>query len=367
MKAVILVGGYGTRLRPYTFTHPKPLVPFCNLAIVEHQIAALSKVGVNHVILAVGHMEDAMTKGVKHFEDKYNLKVTFSIEKEPLGTAGPLGLCRALLTESEDPFFMLNSDVACEFPLADMLSFHKDHGKSGTILITPVEDPSKYGLVVSEKGTGRIEQFLEKPPAGQSSYPSDKINAGIYILQPEVLKLIPEPTVQMSIEREIFPALVLKSDVYSYLLPGYWMDVGQPKDFLKGTTLHLKSLRSHAELAPQLASGPNIKGNVLIHETAQVSPDALLGPDVVIGPNCVVEGNARIQSSTIMENTVVQKAAFVKNSIVGWNSKIQAWAHLEGCFLGEDVNIGAEVVLIDTTVCPHKASNANSLSASVQL
>jgi mannose-1-phosphate guanylyltransferase len=371
MKAVILVGGFGTRLRPFTFTHPKPLVPFCNMPIVEHQIKALVSVGVNHVIFAVGHMEDAMVKGMKPLEEKYKIKLTFSIEEEPLGTAGPLGLCRELLSENQDePFFMLNSDVACEFPLKDMLSFHKSHGEQGTILITPVEDPSKYGLVVSDKETGLIQQFLEKPPAGQSSYPSDKINAGIYILQPKILSLIPLPNPKphnISIERQIFPELVIQKSLFSFVLPGYWMDVGQPKDFLKGTVLHLKSLRNHASSCTELATGPNIKGNVFIDPSAKVSPDATIGPDVVIGQNCVIEGGVRLVGSTIMEGSTVRAGALVKNSIVGWSGNIKSWAHLEGCFLGEDVTVAPEVILIDTVVCPHKSSGANSLTASIQL
>lgn len=372
MKAVILVGGFGTRLRPFTFTHPKPLVPFCNMPIVEHQIKALAEVGVNHIILAVGHMEDELTKGMKPLAEKYNVELTFSVEDEPLGTAGPLSLCRELLSENiDEPFFMLNSDVACEFPLADMLSFHKSHGTLGTILITPVEDPSKYGLVVTDKETGKIQQFLEKPPAGQASYPSDKINAGIYILQPKVLDLIPLPNPKphnVSIERQIFPELVIQNNVYAFTLPGYWMDVGQPKDFLKGTTLHLKSLRNHAKTSHELApAAKNIKDNVLIHPTAVVSPEALLGPDVVIGANCVIEANVRLVGTTVMEKTIVRSGAYVKNTIIGWEGQIKSWAHLEGCFLGADVNVGEGVVLMDTIVCPHKGTNANSLSSSIVL
>lgn len=160
MKAVILVGGYGTRLRPFTFTQPKSLVPFANLPIMEHQIAALAKAGVDQVILAVGHLPHLLLKQKEALEKTYNITIHFSIEDVPLGTAGPLALCRELLQTDAEPFFMLNSDVACEFPFERMLNYHKSHGKEGTICVTPVEDPSRYGLVVYDKTTVRIEVFI---------------------------------------------------------------------------------------------------------------------------------------------------------------------------------------------------------------
>jgi mannose-1-phosphate guanylyltransferase len=137
MKALILVGGFGTRLRPLTFSKPKPLVEFANRPMIMHQIAALAKVGCTEIILAVNYQPDIMHAAMKKVEEEYNLKITFSIEEEPLGTAGPLALARDNLSSDPDPFFVLNSDVICEFPFADLLAFHKAHGGEGTLMVTP--------------------------------------------------------------------------------------------------------------------------------------------------------------------------------------------------------------------------------------
>ncbi|GAA6080280.1 inositol hexakisphosphate kinase 1 isoform X1, partial [Tachysurus ichikawai] len=138
MKALILVGGYGTRLRPLTLSVPKPLVEFCNKPILLHQVEALVKAGVRHVILAVSYMSDLLEREMKAQEQRLGIKISLSHEKEPLGTAGPLALARELLTDSDESFFVLNSDVICDFPFEDMLKFHKNHGKEGTIVLGPL-------------------------------------------------------------------------------------------------------------------------------------------------------------------------------------------------------------------------------------
>lgn len=187
MKALILVGGYGTRLRPLTLTKPKPLVEFANKAMVLHQIEALKRAGVDHVILAVSYLSDMLEKEMSHEAALMNIRITMSQEVEPLGTAGPLALASKYFEETPDePFFVLNSDVICEFPFQEMLAFHRAHGKEGTIMVTKVEEPSKYGVVVYDQATGRIRKFVEKP----KEFVSNKINAGLYIFNTGILKRI---------------------------------------------------------------------------------------------------------------------------------------------------------------------------------
>lgn len=187
MKALILVGGYGTRLRPLTLTKPKPLVEFANKAMVLHQIEALKRAGVDHVILAVSYLSDMLEKEMSHEAALMNIRITMSQEVEPLGTAGPLALASKYFAETpEEPFFVLNSDVICEFPFQEMLTFHRAHGKEGTIMVTKVEEPSKYGVVVYDQATGRIRKFVEKP----KEFVSNKINAGLYIFNTGILKRI---------------------------------------------------------------------------------------------------------------------------------------------------------------------------------
>jgi mannose-1-phosphate guanylyltransferase len=179
------------------------------------------------------------------YEKTFNVKITFSIEAEPLGTAGPLKLAEKILGKDDQPFFVLNSDVICDYPFKELAAFHKSHGDEGTIIVTKVEEPSKYGVIVHKPShASRIDRFVEKPV----EFVGNRINAGIYILNPSVLERIElRPT---SIEQEIFPAICADGQLHSFDLEGYWMDVGQPKDFLAGTCLYLSSLsKDRAELS----------------------------------------------------------------------------------------------------------------------
>lgn len=227
IRALILVGGYGTRLRPLTLSRPKPLVEFANKPILLHQIEALVQAGVTEVILAVSYRAEQMEMELTEEAKKLGTNLIFSHESEPLGTAGPIVLAAEYLNKNSEPFFVLNSDIICEFPFRELAQFHRSHGQEGTIVVTKVEEPSKYGVVVY-KENGCIESFIEKP----QEFISNKINAGIYILNPTVLKRIKlQPT---SIEKEVFPGMANDSQLYAFELQGFWMDVGQPRDFLTG-------------------------------------------------------------------------------------------------------------------------------------
>lgn len=280
MRALILVGGYGTRLRPLTLSRPKPLVEFANKPILLHQIEALVQAGVTEVILAVSYRAEQMEIELTEEAKKLGTSLIFSHETEPLGTAGPIALAAEHLKKSSDPFFVLNSDIICEFPFKELAQFHHSHGKEGTIVVTKVEEPSKYGVVVY-KEDGCVQSFVEKP----QEFISNKINAGIYILNPDVLKRIKlQPT---SIEKEVFPGMATDGQLFAYELHGFWMDVGQPRDFLTGMCMYLKSLRQKSP--GQLREGSEIVGNVLIDPTAKIGTDCQIGPNVTIGPGVVLE------------------------------------------------------------------------------
>lgn len=413
MKALILVGGYGTRLRPFTFTLPKPLVPFANKPIVFHQMEALIKVGVKEIILAVNVKPDDLVREVDKFAAEHKITVHYSKEDTPLGTAGPLALARELLqtqpsadggrVPSSAPFFMLNSDVICDFPLEAMLNFHTRAGAEGTILSTEVKDPSKYGVIVPQ-AEGPIDQFVEKP-TGVS--PSNRINAGIYLLNTGVLDFVPSNT-PMSIEREVFPRMLApKKTLFSMHLPGYWMDIGQPKDYLTGTGLHLASMEKHSPLllmapTPRVAASASVPhgaessgspvtspastpaspagaaeskedrkrhshkvriiDNVLKDSSAVIGENSEIGPDVIIGAGCVVGRGVRLQRTTLMDGVRIGDGAFIKDSIIGWQSTIGDWARVEGSSLGQDVTVGREVFMNQAIVLPHKGVSASLLT-----
>jgi len=346
MKALILVGGFGTRLRPLTLSIPKPIVEFANKPSIIHQIEALVEVGVNEVVLAVNHPE-GMKKCMQEWEIKLGIKITYSIEEEPLGTAGPLALAKDILSKTGEPFFVLNSDVICHFPFKDLLKFHKTHKAEGTIIVTKVEEPSKYGVVIADSA-GKITQFVEKPQI----YVGNKINAGIYIFNPSILKRIPlEPT---SIEKAIFPIMALEEQLYCMVLKGFWMDIGQPKDYLTGTRLYLSQKEETSSNC--LKKGKGIIGNVMIHETSRIGNDCLIGPNVVIGPNVIVEDGVRLKDSVILEGAKIGNNSCISRSIIGWKSSIGHWVNIQNIsVLVMDVTISNELFINGASILPHKA------------
>ncbi|CAH8355682.1 unnamed protein product [Eruca vesicaria subsp. sativa] len=355
MKALILVGGLGTRLRPLTFSMPKPLVDFGNKPMILHQIEALKAAGVTEVVLAINHQQpEVMLNFVKEYEKKLEMKITFSQETEPLGTAGPLALARdKLIDESGKPFFVLNSDVICEYPLLEMIKFHKNHGAEATIMVTKVNDPSKYGVVVMEEEAAteeeeeeaRVKSFVEKP----KHFVGDKINAGIYLLNPSVLDRI--QLRRTSIEKEIFPKIASEKKLYAMVLPGFWMDIGQPKDYLTGQRMYLDYLRKNAP-GELLVSGDGIIGNVMADETAVIGDRCLIGPDVVIGAGCVIESGVRLFGCTVMRGARIKEHACVSDSIVGWDSTVGSWARVADItVLGKDVHV-ADAEVIQMSVKP---------------
>ncbi|XP_061052821.1 mannose-1-phosphate guanyltransferase beta isoform X1 [Eubalaena glacialis] len=373
MKALILVGGYGTRLRPLTLSIPKPLVDFCNKPILLHQVEALAAAGVDHVILAVSYMSQVLEKEMKAQEQRLGIRISMSHEEEPLGTAGPLALARDLLSETADPFFVLNSDVICDFPFQAMVQFHRHHGQEGSILpvkfrttcvsrlrstglglkspctqVTKVEEPSKYGVVVCEADTGRIHRFVEKPQV----FVSNKINAGMYILSPAVLRRIQlQPT---SIEKEIFPVMAKEGQLYAMELQGFWMDIGQPKDFLTGMCLFLQSLRQ--KQPEQLCSGPGIVGNVLVDPSARIGENCSIGPNVSLGPGVVVEDGVCIRRCTVLRDAHIRSHSWLESCIVGWRCRVGQWVRMENVtVLGEDVIVNDELYLNGASVLPHKS------------
>ncbi|GAB4814853.1 hypothetical protein N2152v2_001899 [Parachlorella kessleri] len=380
-KALILVGGYGTRLRPLTLTVSNSLGLAGVAALFDY--VALKEAGCDEVVLAINYRPQAgpgtpraaasngttgpsreagdgsvssmsplldgqvMMDFLKEWEEKLGIKITCSQEPEPMGTAGPLALARGVLDDgSGSPFFVLNSDVICEYPLREMMEFHKSRGAEGTILVTKVEDPSKYGVVVSDE-SGKIERFVEKP----KQFVGDKINAGIYCLNPSVLSRIePRPT---SIEKEVFPAIAADDGLYCMTLEGYWMDVGQPKDYLTGLGLHLGSIRR--KKPEELSSGEGITGDVMIDPTSTVGKGCLIGPNVSIGRGCTIGDGVRLSNCVILHRVKVKNYARVADAIVGWASTIGQWARVENkAVIGEDVFVGDEIYMNGAIVLPHK-------------
>ncbi|KAG8344985.1 Nucleotidyl transferase MobA like NTP transferase domain [Trypanosoma vivax] len=352
MKAVILVGGYGTRLRPLTLTMPKPLVPFCNKPMTVHQLEALRDAGVKEVILAVAYRSEEMKQVMTEWERELGISVVYSFEDEPLGTAGPLALARSILLQDDSPFFVLNADVTCKFPLKKLLEFHLQHGKEGTIAVTRVEDWKKYGVVVHDEKTGKIERFAEKP----QEFIGDKINAGIYVFNKSILNRI--KLEKTSIERQVFPNMASEGQLYAFNLEGFWMDIGVPSDYIDGIGKYLSSLvgtPAAKELA-QAESGQEyvLNGFVMIHPTAKISKGCVIGPNVTIGPGCTIGPFCRIQRSAVFDKSDIGAGALIDSSIVAWRGKVGSWCRIVNTVLGEDVQVNDELYLNEVKVLPNK-------------
>ncbi|VDI72079.1 mannose-1-phosphate guanylyltransferase [Mytilus galloprovincialis] len=348
MKALILVGGYGTRLRPLTLSCAKPLVEFGNKPMLLHQLEALVEAGATHIVLAVSYRAEQMEQEMRIMEQKLGVTITISLESEPLGTAGPLSLASEHLTKDNEPFFVLNSDVICDFPFKQMVQFHKHHGKEGTIVVTKVEEPSKYGVVVYDAENGRIHNFVEKP----QEYVSNKINAGMYIFNPSILKRIPlKPT---SIEKEVFPFMAKDNELYAMELQGFWMDVGQPKDFLTGMCMYLTSLRQKSP--EKLYTGEGVVGNVLVDPSAKIGHNCRIGPNVTIGPNVVIEDGVCIKRCTVLKEAHLKSHSWLDSCIVGWKCSVGSWVRMENVsVLGEDVTVKDELYINGGRILPHKS------------
>ncbi|KAL3681025.1 hypothetical protein R1sor_023981 [Riccia sorocarpa] len=359
MKALILVGGFGTRLRPLTLSVPKPLVDFANKPMILHQIEALKAAGVTEVVLAINYQPEVMLSFLKDFEARLGIKIVCSQEREPMGTAGPLALAREILDDgSGEPFFVLNSDVISEYPLTQMIEFHKASGGEASILVTKVDEPSKYGVVVMDEETGQVQRFVEKP----QTFVGNKINAGIYLLNPSTLQRVElRPT---SMEKEVFPKIAAEKKLFAMVLPGFWMDIGQPRDYITGLRLYLDSQRRRNP--GSLATGSHVVGNVVVDETAQIGEGCLIGPDVAIGQGCIIESGVRLSRCTVMRGVRIKKHACVSGSIIGWHSTIGQWARVENMtVLGEDVHVCDEIYSNGGVVLPHKEIKTSILKPEI--
>lgn len=225
-------------------------------------------------------------------------------------------------------------------------------------MVTKVDEPSKYGVVILDEETGKVERFVEKPKI----FVGNKINAGIYLLNASVLDRIElRPT---SIEKEVFPKIAQEKKLFAMVLPGFWMDIGQPRDYISGLRLYLDSLRRNT--SDKLANGLNIVGNVIVDDTAQIGEGCLIGPDVAIGPGCVVEAGVRLSRCTIMRGVRIKKHACVSGSIIGWHSTVGQWARVENMtILGEDVHVSDEVYSNGGVVLPHKEIKSSILKPEI--
>lgn len=320
MQAVVLVGGEGTRLRPLTYSVPKPMVPLLDRPFMEHVLLRLREAGITEVILAACYLPDAIER---HFGDgsALGLRLHYVIEQEPLGTAGALKNVERFIS---GPFFVFNGDVLTSLDLAAMMDFHRRSGAIGTLHLIPVEDPTAFGCVEHEP-TGRITRFVEKPQPHEVT--TNHINAGTYLLEREVVDRIPARR-NVSIERETFPQLIAgERPLYAYATQDYWIDIGKPENYLKANLDILRGTMPLRTVGPSTqapARRPSFVGAESI-----IDARAEVGPGAVLGRGCRIAAGARIYESVLWDGVMVDEGACVEGAILAGGVHVGAGARVE--------------------------------------
>lgn len=344
MKAIILVGGQGTRLRPLTVNTPKAMVPVLNKPFLEHVINHLSQHNVKDIILTQGHLSQPIES---YFGDgsRFGVRLTYVIEESPLGTAGAVKNSQSHLTES---FLVLNGDIFTNLDISAMIDFHRQQKAMATIALTPVEDPTRYGLVETDED-GRILRFMEKPRPEDVT--TNMINAGTYVLEPQVLDKMP-PQQEYSFERQVFPKLLQENEtVFSFASNSYWTDIGHPEHYLK-LNLDLLSEQGSSYGFPkgteviigkdsQVDAAASITGPVLIGQNCFVGTGVQIKGPTVIGDNCRLEENALVTESVIWQNTFIGAGSQVIKSVVADNCRLDSHAIAQKAVLGDRVSISS--------------------------
>jgi mannose-1-phosphate guanylyltransferase len=348
MKAVILVGGLGTRLRPLTCNMPKPMIPLVNQPFIEHMLENLRDQGVGEVILAVQYLAD-------HFREllgdgsRLGMKVHIVEEPEPRGTAGAVKNVERLL---DGTTFVFNGDVMTDLDLQAMLAFHREHGSKLTIALTPVEDPTAFGLVETD-AAGHIRRFIEKPPPDEIT--TNMINAGTYIIEPELFRYVP-PNQHYMFERGLFPVVLQTGDpMFAYPSRAYWTDVGKPATYLEVHHDILIGKVQYHFRGRQIADRVWLEDGADIDASAQIVGPVVLGPQVrveagariigptVIGARSVIKADATIEGAVLWEDNVIEEGASLRSCVVGRGNRIGAKAHLaDGTIVSDKCVIGAE-------------------------
>jgi mannose-1-phosphate guanylyltransferase/phosphomannomutase len=361
MKAVVMAGGEGTRLRPLTSNQPKPMVPIVGKPCLEHILELLRGHGFEDVLITLAFLPQAIRS---YFGDgeSLGLSIDYSVEESPLGTAGSVKLAAGAL---DDTFLVISGDALCDVDLSKLVAFHRERDAAVTIGLKSVENPLEFGIVVTDD-EGRIERFLEKPSWGQVF--SDTINTGIYVIEPEVLRHVPDDR-PFDFSKELFPLLLeMGRPLYGFVLDGYWQDVGDLRQY---TQANFDALDGHVRLD---IPGLQLRGNVWLAESADVedldsvegpalignycriSADASVEPYSVLSANVTLHAHARTTRSVIDASTHVGRSSLVEGAIIGRSCDIRSHVRIHpGVAIGDDVTIGSEsVVMAGVRIYPHK-------------
>ena len=332
MQAILLVGGFGTRLRPLTLTTPKQMLPVLHRPMIEHAVSGLAGHGVDRVVLALGYHDDAFRAAYPDGRCA-GVGLCSVVEPEPLDTAGAIRFAfeASGMEPSAGTFLVANGDVITDLDVGEMLRLHRSAGAEATIHLIEVEDPSRYGVVVTDSD-GRVSAFVEKP---QPPAPSNWINAGTYLMEPSVIGRI-DGGRRVSVEREVFPAMVEDRTLWALRHNTYWVDAGTPQTYLRAQLDLLDGRR-----------GPVAAG---VSAEASVDPGAVIERSVVMA-GAVVGAGSVVRGSAVHSGAVIEAGATVLDSVVGSGATVGRGARLtDGTLIGERVDVEPGAALSDARV-----------------
>jgi mannose-1-phosphate guanylyltransferase len=329
LEAILLVGGYGTRLRPLTLATPKHLLPTAGVPFLSHQLAKAAEAGVTRVILATSYRAEMFAE---RFGDgaELGLEIAYVHEKEPLGTGGAIrNAARELRSGANDPVVVLNGDVLSGHDIPAQVDMHTKADAAVTLHLVEVPDPARFGCVPTDQA-GRVTAFLEKTPNPVTS----RINAGCYVFRRGAIDQIPPGRV-VSVERETFPGLIASGHVLmGYVDTSYWLDVGTPETFVRGSSDLVLG-----RLASPVLPGPC--GEALVLEGAVVDPGAALSGGTVVGAGAVVGSGARVEASVLFDGVRVEAGAHISHSAVGKGARIGEGVVLDQVVIGDGAHVAA--------------------------
>jgi NDP-sugar pyrophosphorylase family protein len=339
MQALILAGGKGTRLRPLTVYTPKPVVPVVNRPFLCYQIEILARAGITDITLSLSYQPDKIESALADQIDE-NVDLRYITEPHPMGTGGAYKFAAGSISETTIVF---NGDILTDLDIEKLMRLHRDRNSEATIALAPVADPSRYGLVETE-ADGSVVRFLEKPkPEELAALSVNTINAGIYILEPSILDIIPENE-NCSFEYFVFPAILEQGRrFFSYVLENeYWLDIGTPASYLK----------AHHDFLNGRISGFEIDRSGL----SDIATKASIDRNSVIGDGCMIKPGAQIVNSVLGVGVHVEEKAYIENSVIWPHTRIATSAEIRDAIIGKSCHVGRNVTINAGTVLGDKAS-----------
>lgn len=365
MQAVILVGGLGTRLRPITYDIPKALVPLRNEPFIGYMIDFLRAGGVDGVVLSMGYLPDPIEEYFAGREDLDDFSISYAVEDRPLGTAG--GIKNAERYLDGGPLVVVNGDVLTGMALRKAIELHESSDSLATITLTSVEDPTAYGLVEVDHDMV-VRRFLEKPAADEVT--TNLVNAGIYVLEPEVLCNIPEGQ-EVSIEREVFPGLQARGKLRAHVSSSYWRDIGTPRSYLAASHDVLSGAVGAAgegfeylDVDPSTRRGKNVKllPPVSVAAGCEIGHSASIGGRSSLGLGCRVGEGAVVEGSILLDGAEIEPGAVVRGSIIGPGARVGQNAIVRGlsvlgagCVVGEGNVLDQGIRINPSVVLPPRS------------